>query len=309
MSTSAPPISDWLILLNPLAGGRKALLRWDQLQRSLTDAGISFDMVWTEGPGDAATLALEGIAQGYRQLMGVGGDGTVHEILQAIMTQTVVPSQEITFTVFPIGTGNDWARMYGISDRLVALRKRLQEGKPQLQDVGHIRFSDGSQRFFANVLGACYDAYVVEKTQGQDRSGWKGTVLYLRQLVKGLWAYQAPEIHLKGEGFERKGPAILVNAGICQYSGGGMRLVPEAIPDDGLLDITFVDSLGPWEVIRNLPKLYNGKLYAHPQAEHARSPWLEISSQPNSQIEADGELLGQLPARIELIPNALRVLP
>ncbi|MEM7370427.1 MAG: diacylglycerol kinase family protein [Bacteroidota bacterium] len=302
--------SPWFLIANPKAGGGKAQKDWNKIQRTLDTVGLGYDCVWTERPFHAIDLVRSALEKGYRKFAALGGDGTVNEVINGIFSQQLVPSRELLFGVLPIGTGNDWARTYRIPKAYAKSIPLLKKAKSRVQDIGKVTYNrDGVShtRFFNNVLGLCFDAFVADQTKDQSKSGLKGQLFYLLGVLKCLGKYSCPTLHVQGEGIDFHGPAILANVGLCRFSGGGMQLVPQAIPGDGLFDITIVEALTPAQVYRRLPLLYNGKLYKDSHVHHFRSSWVTVSATPDSLLEVDGENLGEIPASIDLLPAALNV--
>ena len=105
----------WFVILNPVASGGVARKKWPYVQQLLKEHGLAYDFAITHGPGHAIKLAREGVEKGYRKIMAIGGDGTNNEVVNGICMQKVVPSQEVVYTILPLGTGNDWVKMYKIS--------------------------------------------------------------------------------------------------------------------------------------------------------------------------------------------------
>ena len=104
----------WRFIVNPMAGGGTVRRRWPEIETQLRSAGINFDAVFTEGKYHAAALAEQAIAEETYYLVAVGGDGTAHEVVNGIMRQTTCPTEQVTFTLLPVGTGNDWIKTYSI---------------------------------------------------------------------------------------------------------------------------------------------------------------------------------------------------
>ncbi|RMG57621.1 MAG: diacylglycerol kinase family lipid kinase [Bacteroidetes bacterium] len=305
--------STWLVILNPAAGRGKSRQLWQAVAEALQDSpdGYAFEVKETRAPGDATRWAMEGIIAGARQLICVGGDGTLNEVVNGICGQQTVNSSAIRLAFLPAGTGTDWARFYGIPRKLDAWIEMLRQPQERLQDVGRVTFaSDGAEttRYFANVAGMAFDAYIVAQQNARNVRG--GGARYFLGLLRYLFRYRSPEIQARAEAFTWTGPAIVANVGLGRYSGGGMQLVPRSDPNDGLFDLTIIAAMSPWRVLLNVFRLFDGSIYQHPLAHHHRATTIWLEAVPGSQLELDGELVGQLPARFELVPDALRlVLP
>lgn len=300
----------WYLIANPTAGGGLNFNEWEGILETLKRVNVPHEEVISETKEHIHHLAREAVFKGYRNFVAVGGDGTLNDLLNGLLSQKEVPSDELTLTAFPIGTGCDWSKMYGIT-RSVELGTRLiLEGRSVRQDIGLITYlTEGKeqQRYFINVAGLGYDAYVVKETQDQVKQGAWTRVVYLWTAIRCLNLYKPQHTRIFSSNFEKEGKALFSNVGICKYSGGGMRMVPKAQPLDGLFDITFMEGLTRSQVLVNILKLYNGNLYRHKKAHHYRSGIVNIEGKEPIPIEADGELLGTTPARFELLPGAIRV--
>jgi len=303
----------WYIIVNPASGNWKVKKRWPRIQQQLLEAGVRFEAVFTERRGHAIELAREAVESGWRHILAVGGDGTNNETINGILQQKAVPASEVCFALLPVGTGNDWVRTLGIPKKIPEWLEMFQNGNTSLQDVGIVEFSrEGipEQRYFVNVAGMSFDAYVA-KFMDENRNRFSGRFTYLLSLVKCLAKYKLPPTRIHAGDFQMEGPCYTVNAGICRYSGGGMLLVPHAVPDDGLLALTVARRLTKFGVLWATPLFYNGKIARHRKV-HTLSA-RDIRVEPLSEnrpigLEADGEFLGYAPVSFSLLEKALRVL-
>ncbi len=299
----------WYIIANPTSGGGNVQKHWSAIERLLQELGFSYSVHFTERPGHAARLAEDGILKGHRYLLGIGGDGTNHEIANGILNQTFVATTEITYALLPIGTGNDWSRMYKLSFHP---KQRLQDilvGKTVFQDVGLVKYQrDGKQeqRYFVNVAGLAYDGYI-GKQMVQHRV--TNRLQYLVLVMQYLFRYRLTKARIIYDQQQIEDFFYTINVGICRYSGGGMQIVPQAIPDDGLFALTFAHRLPKWEVIAQTPRFYNGTLLRHPKVKgyQARSIRVEAANDAPTLLEADGEFLGETPVEFVLMEKVLRI--
>ena len=301
---------NWFVIINPQSGGGKALRLWKEAAILMEKENIPFTPVFTRAPQHAIQLVAEGISQGFRHFIAVGGDGTISEVVNGIFTQKVVSSQEILLAVFPAGTGNDWARFYKIPSKVRELIKLIQTEKARIQDIGKITYQENSERkirFFNNVAGMGFEAFVTEKTKDVNKAGFWGQAGYLMGVLTNLFKFESPELSVQAGDFSYKKTCLLLTIGLCRYNGNGMNLVPLSIPDDQLFDLTLIEKISPWNVLRHILKIYNGRIYRHPKAVHYRAAEVYIQSNSPAYIEADGEVLGEVPIRVELIPEALKI--
>lgn len=251
----------------------------------------------------AAKLAEEAVASGFRQMVAVGGDGTLNELVNGLMRQTVCTPDEVGVSILPFGTGNDWVRTQHIPTKTDAwIEKFLSAKEARTQDVGIAAYSDETgtrhQRYFVNVAGMAYDAFVVREIETEGKKS-ANSLLYLLMLFRLLRDY-TPHLHrleltLPGEAEKRRIEKEIhtLNVGICRYSGGGMQLVPHADPDDGLLALTLMEKLSKCEIILRLRDLYTGKLIQHRKAiaEQVSSLKVESGAHRPLLLEVDGEFV------------------
>ncbi len=301
----------WLVVVNPNAGSRKGAREWPGICQHLAKEGFTTDCVFTEHRGHAIELTRERIAKGFRKIVVVGGDGTLNEVLNGIMTQNLVPAAEITLAMIPVGTGNDWCRTFCIPFDYKKAIEVLKRGKTAFQDVGKISYftREGQQlRYFMNIAGMGYDALVAKKTNLLKEKG-KGTPLaYMYFVFASLLQWQFIEAVIEVDNQQVfKGEIFSMNVGICKYNGGGMMQVPDAIPDDGLMDVTLIKKASKFLVIRYAKKLFDGTLIKLPFVSTYKGKSIRIRSVGKIYLEADGESLGHTPFVYDVLPLALRV--
>lgn len=307
MHTNQPPF--WHIIANPTAGNGAVGRRWPVIEALLQEMGFAYSVQFTQHRGHAVRLVDDAVQKGCRHILGLGGDGTNHEIANGILRQPHAPPDAITYALLPIGTGNDWARTYAIPHQPRARLQRLLLGETVLQDAGKVTYlKDGqpAERYFVNVAGMAYDAFIAQKLE---RHRFVSRLQYLIMVGRYLFEYRLTPARLSWEKNTVEDSFYTINVGICRYSGGGMQLVPHAVPDDGLLAVTFARRLPKWEVLLQTNRFYNGTLLRHPkvggfQTRHLRVE--HLGSIP-TLLEADGEFLGESPAEFSILPKALRI--
>lgn len=304
----------WLAIVNLLSGSGKCGREWDIIALTLSEKGIEFDTVFTERRFHAIDLAVKGITEdGYRNLIAVGGDGTIHEVANGILLQSAVKCTDVRLGAVSVGTGNDWIRMYGIPATYEAAAETIASGQEFLQDVGLATFRgrDGSEqsRYFANITGVGMDAAVNLRVCQMKDKGKNGKLSYLMSLAGSVLGYRSCPMKVLIDGktvIDRK--TLSVTIGIGRYNGGGMMQVPLAEADDGLFDCTVIDDMPPLKVALSTRKLYNGTIYTIDGVNHYRGRKIEISSSEPREMEVDGEPLGTTPVSYELKEKALKVM-
>ena len=301
---------EWFAILNPNAGKGKGKKDWNRISGILTANGIKYSVRFTERKGEATEFTRELIAGGYKRIISIGGDGTLNEIVNGIFTQDHRSPSEIILSMIPVGTGNDWGRMFGIPLVYEGSVQVIKEEKTMLHDIGVIDYYKGNERqkhYFLNIAGMGFESVVVLKTNKQKEKGKSSKAIYFINLLSSLISYRNTEARITIDGKTSIARVFSINVGNGRYCGGGMRQTPDAVPDDGLLDITVIKEMGRLEIIRNLNLLYDGTILSHPKVDGYRSNNLKVSSESLLYIEADGESLGHGPAEFGIIPSAINI--
>ncbi len=305
-------IDKWIVLVNPHAGTGKGIKDWNKINEFLSRSTLEFEAFNTKHREHALALTSKFIKKGYRKFIVVGGDGTLNEVVNGIFIQKNVPTEEFLVAMIPVGTGNDWCRMFDIPFDYGKAVSTIQKGKVFQQDMGKVSYYQGKkqkQRFFINVAGMGYDAIVAAKTNKDKERGKGGILVYLKNLLSSLLFYKFSDVMMltNGEKEPCNCKVFSISVGICKYNGGGMMQLPNAVADDGLLDITLIKKIGRFSVIRQIKNLYDGSFINHPKVETFRAKTLKIESHPPIDLEVDGESLGHSPFLFEIVPRGLRV--
>jgi YegS/Rv2252/BmrU family lipid kinase len=308
-----PESEQWMIIVNPNAGRRRIAKDWDKIQRHCVKAGLQFQSEFTKHKDHATEITAMSITQGYRNFIAVGGDGTLNEVINGIFLQQVIPTNAFIVGMIPVGTGNDWCRMWNIPFKYKEAIMVIRKGRTFIQDIGRVEYFDGTQqktRYFINVAGMGYDALVASKTNRDKSAGLASPLSYLKNLVTSLifYKYSNVSVIINNENKPLCYDTFSLSIGICKYNGGGMMQLPNAIPDDGLLDMTLIKKLGRFSVIRNLNKLFDGTLITHPKVVTFTGHSIHIESNPAIQIETDGESIGFSPAEFSIINKGLKII-
>ncbi len=301
----------WFAIVNPVAGEGKGLTDWPTISKLLRDHQIAFDFAFSEKKFHAIELAVEAINNGYRKIIVIGGDGTIHEVVNGIFIQQQVPSTEILLAVIAVGTGNDWIRMFGIPRKYTEAIRAIVEGHSFLQDIGIVSYYKSNypqKRYMANVAGIGFDACVNKRYNRLRDEGKRGKWLYLWSTVKAVLRYKSTHVRVAvDDRTVADQPVYSATIGIGKFNGGGMLQTPDAVADDGLFDVTIIRKISGFGVLRNFKSLYNGKIYRNPKISLNRGRKIRVESDPEIAIEVDGEALGYSPFEFEILDRAVRV--
>ena len=298
----------WAIIINPESGAGKTKKKWGKIEAELQTMEVDYTLHWTTNSGHAVEIAQQCRAKGYTKFFAVGGDGTIQEVVNGVLTQGY--SSKFVFGALPMGTGNDWMRQYvgkaSIADYLSALEeKNLYE-----QDLGLVHSKSGKSRYFINFFGAGFDTQVILESVKYKR--W-GAVAYELGLLSALWNYKSPLGKISNNQQDLyQGRLFMMIASIGPFAGGGMKLCPGAVNNDGVLDLTYIKHLGSLNVIANTHRLKNGSIIHHPKVHTHRGDSFFIEN--NSSLEQtalrgeiDGEYFGDGPFTVTLAPFKLRL--
>jgi len=297
------PVS-WFVIANPASGGGRAERDWPRLAAALARRGIAHEFACTRGPGDATPLAAAALAAGHRRLLALGGDGTFNELVNGLFAERPPPPDCIA-AVAARGTGNDWARAMEVPDDPDRLADCMARGALRRVDLGLAEESDGRRRvYFHNVAGAGLDAEVLDRTP---RRGPRA-LAYLTGLARTIARYRSPRFSIRADGRGIEGEFWLASIAIGPRCGGGMRLAPRAVIDDGWFDLVLVDKLSLAGALARLPKLFDGRLDGDPAFRITRCRSVAIDADPACGVQADGQSAGRTPVTLRLLPGALGAL-
>jgi YegS/Rv2252/BmrU family lipid kinase len=296
----------WLAIVNPASGSARGRSSWLDIDRALRDAGVSFTVEQTTRPGEGEELARRAVLAGHRRLLVAGGDGSVHDVVNGIMTADPSVHAGTTLAVAPLGTGNDWARSLGMQLPPRGLAAAIFAAHTVRHDVGAIDFPDQTpprRRWFINVAGVGFDAHVIARLPVHVPS----TLAYLRGALVGLVTYRPPRFTIRAGDLTVDRRLLLAFVANAQSCGNGMRVAPTARTDDGLLDLVTIDAIGPLRALSKIAKLYRGTLLSDPVVRHALAERVRLDASPAADIEADGQIVGRTPVEFSALQRALSV--
>ena len=217
---------------------------------------------------------------------------------------------DVLLGIISTGTGSDYVRTIGIPVSHREACQRFTAPRKLTVDLGVVDYTDCGQtarRLFVNFAGLGFDAEVVKATTLKFKA-LGALPSYLMGLLTTLMFYQGKRVTLKldGQAEDRKICVILLGNG--KYGGGGMLATPDADPMDGLFDVLIIDDLSKPDLLRSLPRLYRGTHLTHPKVTVKRAREVEILPTEPMSLQADGELLGEIPARFQILPGALNII-
>ncbi|WP_018155479.1 diacylglycerol/lipid kinase family protein [Demetria terragena] len=299
--TAAAPKRTALVLTNPTAGHGRGKRAIEPALAALREHRLDVEMVWANSRDEALTRCAEGAAAHPDLLVSIGGDGT-----HAVAVQAAVAHQ-VPLAIVPAGTGNDLARGLRIPRRSPkAAIAVATSGHLTALDVVRARTGD-SERYVATVLTAGFDSRVADRTNALTWPG--GQARYLLAIAIEYARLRAEPMRVVVDGkVVHDGPAILTAVGNTESYGGGMRICAGADPRDGLLNITVIGAVKHprLELPLVLPKVFRGTHFRHPAVHPFQGRRVEVEAPTTGY--ADGDSVGTLPAHLEVVPGALKMM-
>lgn len=297
-------------IVNPAAGGGDVGRRWPEVRDFLREQGLELSFAFTESVGHATDLARQALAEGEKAIVAVGGDGTINEVVNGLVSGSggqIDP--EVTLGILPFGTGSDLRRTLRIPRDYRAACRLLMNEEARALDLGEMVWTyngEERRRYFINFAGLGFDGEVVERVEREPKR-LGGTILYLKTVLITLISYDNKNIHLTLDGEEsrmRVNSVIVCNG--C-YAAGGMFIAPHASLDDGLFDVIVIGDIGKLEFLANVPRVYRGTHLKNRHVSSYRARQVRVETEERMLIQADGELAGQPPVTFSIVPRALRV--
>jgi len=297
-----------VVIVNPRSGGGLSEKRWASAMGPLTDGLGTFDARFTESRGHARTIAFEEARAGRALVVALGGDGTISEVADGLVSA----GGECALGIIPRGTGGDFRRTLGIDKDLFAAAEHVRKSKVRKVDVGRASFvaHDGAEasRHFVNVASFGFSSVVARRANDSSKR-LGGRISFLSSVVRSLLTYDNAAVTLSIDGGEARRMTILLAAvGNGRFFGGGMKICPEAVLDDGSFDLVAVGDLGRLAVLAKINRIYSGDHLSMKEVHAVRCRHLRVApAEPSAEIpvEIDGETPGRLPATFEILPAAL----
>ena len=305
--------SAWRVIVSSRSGGGKARRDWPEIAKMLKARSIEFSEKITDHAYHAIELAREAVLEGFRKLLVLGGDGAIHEVLNGLYSQEEVSPSGVTLGLIPVGSGNDWSRLHKIPADYEAAVDLIADAErhTRVQDVARVdTLMDGKPycRHMMNIGGLGFDSEVCHRFDLAKERGHASDRQYLKSLLSGFLSYKCLKFRVSVDGQEfYRGPAFSVALGIGKYCGGGMMQTPEAIPDDGLIDVTVVGKVSKLQFLHKVPSLFRGDIFKNKEVIHTRGRKVDISAAPYSYMEVDGEPVGITPVHVAVIPAGVKV--
>ncbi len=294
METSGKTIK---VILNPNAGRGAGQRLEPQIRQALETQRVAYDLIRTTGPNHAIELARQAKLDGFEIVVAAGGDGTISEVVNGLALAAGEGNPVGALGMIPVGTGNDFADMAGISRNLDAAVRAIMAGRTQLVDLGQIRIQgDGKDelRTFNNNLGCGFEAQVTVESRKIKRL--RGVAVYLTAVLKAMLSYPQPYINVTwtdefGQTHQVAKEMLMISIGNSRRTGGSFYVTPDAVMDDGLYDMAMANGLPRRRIMVLLPKVMMGTHTGDPALTFVRSTQIRIASPSALPVHADGEMI------------------
>ena len=324
--------TDWFCIVNPHAGSGKTLPEWAIAEKYLAEKSIAYKTVLTNYKFHATELACEAARDGYRRFLAVGGDGSVHEVLNGILRftgETGVPPEDFTLAVIPIGSGNDWIKSLGIPHDTRKVVELLAGDRFARQDVVRVETAplsgaaaeeDGASRdphasvvgYMANIGGVGLDADICHHTNSLKTKGYKGSILYKLVAPYSIFSRKRRPVEIVCDGetvYKGKMFTAVIGNGI--YRGGGLRQNEEGGRwDDGLLEVSIQGDVSHIKGMQQMMHIFKGDFATLPGIITRRFKKMTLTplGKGADRVESDGEIPGTLPLTVELTGQQIQIL-
>lgn len=301
-----------LVVLNPVSRNGATGKRWQGIESRLRAELGEFEVERTRGPRDAERIAREAVRAGSERLVVAGGDGTLSEVVSGLLASGLAQRAELG--LLPLGSGGDFGRGLGLTADLETAIARLARGVPRAIDAARVTYRDAASlrettSYYVNVASLGISG-LIDQLVNRTSKVFGGTASFLIGTLRGLVRFRSSPVSLRVDGsVVHEGPLVIATAANGRYFGGGMHVAPLARLDDGLLDVVVVPQLAKYRLLAKLPSLYRGTHLEDPAIGHHRGALVEADAEPGTVLlDIDGEPLGTLPARFEVLPGALKLI-
>jgi YegS/Rv2252/BmrU family lipid kinase len=301
------------LVVNPHSAGGWTGRHFDRILRAVRAELGEVEWAFTQSAGDGARLAGEAFALGRRLIVAVGGDGTASEVIDGLGQAGAMGNPALEVGFIPHGTGGDLRRSLGHSEDVAAAARALACPESRRIDLGRAELvgPDGRPlvRHFVNVATCGVSAVVAGHVNAGRRFG-SGKLTFFVASARAMLTWYDRRLRWRADGGGwREEPITALSCCNGRYFGGGMKVAPDAALDDGRFDVVIWKGYGPIDLVLQRPKLYDGRHVQLAKTEVLRAAVVELEpvGGPPMALDLDGEQPGLLPARLTVLPAALRV--
>jgi YegS/Rv2252/BmrU family lipid kinase len=307
-----------LAVVNPRSAAGRTGRDWPRLETALREIFPTLHSVTTRTGGNATELVRAGLHAGIREIIAIGGDGTINEAVNGFFEHDNAIAPDAVFSFITSGTGGDFRKSFGISAGPSAAIAHLKHAIIRPIDIGRVTCASAeggtTVRHFINIASAGMSGEIVERVNRSlvlRRLG--GRVAFALSTAATLVTYRGRKVHLRIDSeIDTMATISTLVVANGQFFGGGMHIAPHAELDDGLFDVVVMEAVSGRQALADMGQIYNGTHLDNSSVRALRATKVLAAPLPEAhegsiRIEVDGEVAGQLPATFEILPNALMV--
>jgi diacylglycerol kinase (ATP) len=293
-------VKRYFFIINPRSGKGISTKIWNQLKEILIDKKIELNFSFTEFEKHAIELSAIACINND-VIIAIGGDGTIHEVANGIINSKL--NRELG--MIPVGTGNDFASSHGVPIKLNEQLDLILSDKTKVQDVIEIQHTS-RKLYCISMFGAGLDASIAQKANEKKKIKGGGKSIYISSALQSVFKYKPIKLSFEIDDKLNEVDILTLAVGIHKRNGGGIIQCPDAICDDGYMNLSIIKPLTFIDVLTILPKLYSGKIYSHKKTQHQISKQIMLNNE-NILSEADGETVGKGNVKLTLVSKAIEV--
>jgi len=301
------------VIINPFSAGGKTRKRLNYILNLLENyCGKKYSVYITKKPFEATSSAQKAIVNGCELIISIGGDGTIQEIVNGFFFNGRLINPACQLGIINCGTGQGFAQSLNLPPTIKEQLEVIFDGLSHPVDIGRIAFSDENgetmERFFVNECQAGIGGDVVKKIMSHHKK-LGGVIAFGIVTLSTAFRYPNQLMTIGIDGIYKvtnRFIGIMVSNG--RYTGGGMNLTPSAKVNDSLLDVLLIHEQSFFQRLWNFPKIYSGSHIASRTFSYFQGKSISLNARETILVEADGELLGFLPCKIEVMPSALHIM-
>ncbi|MTI41108.1 diacylglycerol/lipid kinase family protein [Fulvivirga lutimaris] len=272
-----------------------------KVRKTLKD--VEFNVIETTAQGHATSLAFEFVNEGYTHIIGVGGDGTLNEVINGIMRHE---NPEVVLGILPFGTANDFVKSIKLPASMKDMFEAVIREKSSKIDIGVIDL-ESRRHYFLNIADIGIGAEVVKRVNKSTKL-FGSNFTFFAAIARTFLTYKNQDVkcHTNDWDYEGKTNSLVMANG--KYFGSGMCIAPRADMQDGQFSVVISGDISIKDYLKNIKKIKRGEELSHPKVEYKTASKLELSSTESCGIEADGEFIGYMPASISVVPKKINLL-
>jgi len=283
-------------IVNPKAGKGKGKKIASLIHFFMKKYDTPYEVRFTTQKKEGEPLAKRAVEDGFEKIVAVGGDGTIYEVLNGIIGKSV------SLGIIPSGTGNDFARCLGIGLNVEEALDIVVYGQEKSVDCGR-----ANERYFINVAGIGFDTETLKEVE-RLKKYLSGKWAYIAGVLKTLLTYKFKKTEIIIDGQVIHSEVLLIAIANGSSYGGGMKIAPDAINDDGLFDVCVIHRISKLKILKVFPTIFSGKHIHIKEVNMYKAKKISINSQLPTPVNLDGDIVGYTPLLLEIIPNAIKVL-